>query len=103
MGDTHHDPVDHSRTHNQHAGESMIDVYFWPGFFLLAGGVLAVFGCLAAAAYQHHEWLLTTAVIAVVAFAAGSAWIALEHRRVRRVEARWLADHPVGHPHRHAA
>ena len=36
MGDTHHDPVDHSRTHNQHAGESMIDVYFWPGFFLLA-------------------------------------------------------------------
>ena len=34
MGDTHHDPTDHSRTHHQHAGESMIDVYFWPGLFL---------------------------------------------------------------------
>jgi hypothetical protein len=103
MGDTHHDPVDHSRTHNQHAGESMIDVYFWPGFFLLAMGLVALVGCLAAAAYKHHEWLLTTGVIALASVAAGSAWIAVERRRVRRIEARWMAVHPAGHSHRPAA
>ncbi len=103
MGDTHHDPVDHSRTHHQHAGESMIDVYFWPGFFLLALGMVALIGCVSAAAYKHHEWLLTTGVVALASVAAGSAWIALEHRRVRRIEARWRADHPAGHSHHHAA
>jgi len=103
MGDTHHDPVDHSRTHHQHAGESLIDVYFWPGFFLLAVGLVALVGCVAAAAYKHHEWLLTTGVVALASVAAGSAWIAVEHHRVRRIEARWRADHPAGHSHRHAA
>ena len=102
MGDTHYDPVDHSRTHHQHAGESMIDVYFWPGFLLLAVGMVALVGCVAAAAYKHHEWLLATGVVALASVAAGSGWIAWEHRRVRRIEARWLADHPAGHPHRHA-
>jgi protein-S-isoprenylcysteine O-methyltransferase Ste14 len=102
MGDTHHDPIDHSRTHHQHAGESMIDAYFWPGFFLLAVGLIALVACVAAAAYKHHEWILTTGLVALTAVAAGSAWIALEHRRIRRIEARWRADHPAGHSHRRA-
>jgi uncharacterized membrane protein YcjF (UPF0283 family) len=78
----------------------MIDTYFWPGFFLLAIGILALVFCVAAAAYKHHEWLLTTGVVALIAVTAGSAWIAMEHRRVRRIEARWLAEHPTGHSHR---
>lgn len=103
MGDTHRDPVDHVRTHHQHAGESMIDNYFWPGFFLLAMGLMALIGCVAAVAYQRHDLLGTVALVALVAVAAGSLWITLEHRRVRRIEARWKAEHPTGHSHRAAA
>ena len=47
MGDTHHDPTDHSRTTQPHAGITMKDNLFWPGFILLAvalSGVIAVVG-----------------------------------------------------------
>jgi hypothetical protein len=94
MGDTHLDPTDHSRTTQQHCGEAMIDTYFWPGFFLLAVSVLAVIGCVAAAAYRHTELLLTTGSIGAGAAIAGAAWVAMERRRVRRIEARWMAEHP---------
>ena len=94
MGDTHYDPVDHSRTHHQHAGESMIDVYFWPGLFLIAVSVVAFVGCLAAAATRHSEWLLATGLTAVLAAVGGAAWVVVERHRVRRIEARWMAEHP---------
>ena len=94
MGDTHHDPTDHSRTHHQHAGESMIDVYFWPGLFLIAVGIVALVGCLAAAATRHTEWLWATGLTAVISAGAGAIWLVVERHRVRRVEAKWLADHP---------
>jgi general stress protein CsbA len=97
VGDTHRDPTDHFRTTHQHAGESMIDVYCWPGLFLMAVGVIALIGSVAAAAYGHQEWLLTTGVVALVAIVVGGLWIAVEHRRVRRIEMRWLADHPGRH------
>jgi len=42
MGDTHHDPIDHFRTTHLHAGESMIDVYHWPGLFPVAVEVIAL-------------------------------------------------------------
>jgi hypothetical protein len=42
MGDTHHDPIDHFRTTHLHAGESMIDVYHWPGLFPVVVGVISV-------------------------------------------------------------
>lgn len=97
MGDTHRDPTDHSRTHIQHAGESMIDNFAWPGFFLLAVGIIALVGCVAAAAYDRQDLVMTVGLVALAAVAAGSAWIAVEHRRVLRIEARWLADHPARH------
>lgn len=103
MGDTHRDPIDHSRTHHQHAGESMIDVYFWPGLFLIAVSVVALVGCLAAAATQHPEWLLATGLTAVLSAIVGAAWVVVERHRVRRIEARWVAEHPVKQSHRPAA
>jgi len=95
MGDTHYDPTDHSRTHHQHAGESMIDVYFMPGLFLIAVSVLALVGCLAAAATKHSEWLLATGLTAALAASTGAVWLIVERHRVRRAEARWLEQHPV--------
>jgi hypothetical protein len=96
MGDTHRDPTDHFRTTQQHAGESMIDVYCWPGLFLISVGVMALIGCVAAAGYEHHEWILTAGVTALVAMLVGASWIAVEHRRVLRIENRWWAEHAGG-------
>ncbi|HZQ30795.1 MAG TPA: protein UsfY [Mycobacterium sp.] len=102
MGDTHIDPTDHSRTHQPHAGESMIDVYFWPGLFLIAVGVVALVGFLAALAYHHTELLVWAGATAVLTFCGGVSWLAVERRRVRRIEARWLAEHPGEQRRRHA-
>lgn len=103
MGDTHHDPVDHCRTTHPHAGESMIDVYCWPGLLSIALGVISLVGCVAAAAYNHHEWILTTGVVGAMAIAGGSAWLILEHRRVMRIESRWHQEHPDQRLHTRAA
>ena len=61
MGDTHHDPTDHSRTTQPHAGIAMKDNFFWPGLILLAVAVFGLISTAAAAAYRHYEWLATTA------------------------------------------
>ena len=62
MADTH-DPTDHFRTTHRHAGESFIDIYCWPGLLSIALGVMSLMGSVAAAAYQHHEWVLTTGIV----------------------------------------
>ena len=103
MGDTHYDPIDHSRTHHQHAGESMIDVYFWPGLFLIAVGVVALAGCVAALAYHHTELLLWAGLTAALTASGGVSWLIVERHRLRRVEARWLAEHPAKQSHHRAA
>lgn len=73
----------------------MIDAYFLPGLFLLAVSVVALVGCVAAVAYKHDEWVLTLGLIFAGTLIAGCALISLERHRVRRIEARWLADHPA--------
>lgn len=88
------DPTDHFRTTHQHAGEHFIDVYCWPGLSSIALGVISLIGCLAAAAYQHHEWVLTTGIVGVLAVAGGIAWLVVEHHRVLRIEHNWRAEHP---------
>lgn len=100
MGDTHVDPTDHFRTTHPHAGEQFIDAYCWPGLLSIALGVVSLVACLAAAAYQRHDWVPTTGVVGLLAIVGGIAWLILEHRRVLRIESRWMAEHPridVGH------
>lgn len=101
MGDTHHDPMDHSRTTHQHAGITMKDNFYWPGFILLAIGVIGMVATVAAAAYRHHEWLATTVLIAVLATVAGTLWFVLERARVQRIEERWFTEHPDRHQRAH--
>lgn len=93
MGTGHHDPTDHFRTTQPHAGEPMNDGYHWPGLLFIAVGVIALIGCVAAAAYRHHEWLLPTGGVALVALVFGGVWCAVEHRRVCRIDSRWHAEH----------
>jgi uncharacterized membrane protein YcjF (UPF0283 family) len=49
---------------------------------------------VAAAAYKHHQWVLSAGVVGVLAIAGGIAWLVVEHHRVLRIEQRWLAEHP---------
>lgn len=93
MGHTHHDPIDHSRTTIPHCGQSFVDVYCWPGLLSIALGVISLIACVAAAAYNRNEWLLTTGVVGALAIAGGVAWLVLEHHRVLRIESQWLAEH----------
>jgi hypothetical protein len=98
MGNTH-DPTDHFRTTHPHAGQSIIDVYCWPGLLSIALGVISLIGCLAAIAYHHSEWIVTTGVVGFMATAGGVAWLVLEHHRVMRIESKWHAEHRNRHAH----
>jgi protein-S-isoprenylcysteine O-methyltransferase Ste14 len=93
MGDRHHDPTDHFRTTQPHAGITMKDNLFWPGFILLIVALSGVISTLAAAAYRHYEWLATTGLIAVLGTVAGALWFVVERRRVTRIDEQWhVAD-----------
>lgn len=94
MGDRHHDPTDYFRTTQPHAGITMKDNFFWPGFILLAVAFFGMISTAAAAAYRHYEWLATTGLIAVLGTVAGALWLVVERRRVNRIDEQWHAAHP---------
>lgn len=98
MKGAHHDPVDHSRTTQPHAGESFIDTLWLPGLGLIMLGTVTIAGFIAATAYGRTEMQLPLGFIAGALVTAGAILIALEHLRVKRVERRYLAEHP-DHPH----
>ena len=93
MGDTA-DPTDHFRTTCPHTGEFFIDRMCWPGLLSIALGVISLVSAVAAAAYGHHEWVLTLAVVGVLAIAGGLAWLVLEHRRIMKIEILWHSTYP---------
>lgn len=94
MKGAHHDPVDHSRTTQPHAGESFIDTLWLPGLGLIALGIVTIAGFVFATAYHRADLQLPLGLIAGALVTAGALVITFEHLRVKRVEERWLADHP---------
>jgi hypothetical protein len=91
--------VDHSRTTQPHAGESFIDTLWLPGLLLIGVGIVLIAGTVAATAYGRSDLSMTLGLIAGALVTAGALAIALEHHRVKRVEQRWLAEHPDQGPH----
>ncbi|MGV0834045.1 protein UsfY [Mycolicibacterium thermoresistibile] len=102
MKGAHRDPIDHSRTTLPRAGESMIDTLWFPGLILIALGVVGLAAIVAAAAYGNMDAVLPIALIAGAVTTAGGGLIALEHRRVLRIERRWQAEHRGDAPRRAA-
>ncbi len=98
MGDTHHDPSDHARTTQPHAGIVMKDNFFWPGLVLFVVATFGLITTVAAAAYGRHEWVTTTAIIAVLGLIAGALWFVVEHRRVRLIDTQRHAARQQGVP-----
>jgi hypothetical protein len=87
------DPVDHSRTTRQHAGESLKDGTNAPGLAAVAVGVVALVAGLFALASGRVVVGLVAVILAALAGAAGIAWLAYAHRRVRQAELRWAAEY----------
>jgi hypothetical protein len=92
MGDTHNDPTDHFRTTHAHAGISVKDNFFWPGFVLLAVGLCGMAGTATVAAYQRYEWLEATIAISVLGTIAGALWLLIEVRFITGIDEQTRAD-----------
>lgn len=103
MGDRHNDPTDHFRTTQPHAGITMKDNLFWPGFILLGVAVSGLISTAAAAAYRHYEWLTTTVLVAVLGMVAAALWFVVELRRVTRIDQRWHVAKADSSPRERAA
>jgi archaellum biogenesis protein FlaJ (TadC family) len=88
------DPVDHARTTRLHAGESMKDNKIMPGLIVIGVALVLFVSCLAAFATRHHDVGLVLASVSGAGFVVGGGWLLIEHRRVRRIEERWHAEHP---------
>jgi len=101
VGDRHRDPTDHYRTTQPHAGITMKDNLYWPGYILLAVAMFGMIFTAAAAGYQHGEWLPTTVLVSVLGIVAGALWLVVEHRRVIRLDEQWRAAHPGNRPTQH--
>ncbi len=98
MGNTADDPVDHHRTTRPHAGVTMKNTAAMPGLILVAFGVVAFVGCLAALANRQYQPAVICIAVAAVAAAAASIWLYTQRRRVRSVEKDWHDKHPEVQP-----
>ncbi len=97
MGNTGHDPIDHSRTTRKWAGETMKNTATTPGLVVGALAIVAFVIGLFMFAASHTIAGVVAEVIAVVAFAIAVAWILGQHRKVARNEAAYRAEHPNIH------
>lgn len=90
----HVDPVDHSRTTRQHAGETVKNGANAPGLVLMALGIVTLALSLAAFATGRASSGAIGLGVALVIAAAGGSWLFLAHRRVRKNELRLAATEP---------
>ena len=95
MGDTHHDPIDHHRTALSHSGATFKDAYLLPGIGLMTSGIVATAVGLASAGYMRGHMAMVVALVALALGALGVTAIAVERRRIRRIDDRWRATKRV--------
>ena len=89
MGDTASDPIDHHRTTQPLAGETMKNTAKTPGLVLVAAAVVAFVVCLASFAMRQVGVGVGAAIVTLLAAGASLAWLAMEARLVREVEREW--------------
>jgi hypothetical protein len=87
------DPVDHSRTFRQHAGETVTHPPHAPGVYGVVAAATALVLGLCAFATGHPVAGCVAAVPAAVLGAASAAWLLHSHRKVRIAEVRWHEEH----------
>lgn len=94
MGDTAKDPVDHDRTTRKHAGENWKNTAVMPGLIAVGLFSAAAFAALYAFATGQAVAGTVLAIIAAALLVVGLGWMEWQRRRVRRVEADFLDQHP---------
>jgi hypothetical protein len=95
MGDIASDPVDHHRTTQPLAGETMKNTTQAPGLILVAAAVVAFVICLASFAIRQVDVGVGAAIVALLTAGAALAWLTMEARRVRDVQREWDSTHPA--------
>jgi protein-S-isoprenylcysteine O-methyltransferase Ste14 len=86
MGDTASDPVDHHRTTQPLAGETMKNTAKTPGLALVVVAVVAFVICLTSFAVRQINVGVGAAIVTLLAAGAALAWLTMEGRRVRQVQ-----------------
>jgi Flp pilus assembly protein TadB len=94
LGDTAKDPVDHDRTTRKHAGENWKNTAAMPGLIAVGSSSAAIFAALYAFATMQLAGGVTLGIIAAILLVGGLCWLGWQRRRVRRVEVRYLRQHP---------
>jgi protein-S-isoprenylcysteine O-methyltransferase Ste14 len=93
VGDTSNDPVDHHRTTQPLAGETMKNTAKMPGLLLVAVAVVALVVCLASFAERAVGVGIGAAIVMLLTAGAALAWLTMEARRVREVQREWSRTH----------
>ncbi|MGD1284195.1 LapA family protein [Mycobacterium seoulense] len=90
-----HNPVDRDRTIHRHDAGPASDVERTPGLVAVGAAALAFVVCVATFALGDAGAGVAAAIVALLGFGAGLAWLAMDRRRIRQEERRgW----PIGHP-----
>ncbi|OBG29010.1 hypothetical protein [Mycobacterium sp. E3198] len=87
------DPVDHSRTFRQHAGETFTYGPHAPGVAGAAVAVVALVIGLCAFATGRAAGGTAALIVAAVLGGVAAVWLLRSHRKVRAAELHWHAEH----------
>lgn len=88
-----HSPVDHDRTAGRDRDDSVRDAGQTPGLVVVCAAALAFVVCVANFALGQARAGVTAAIVAMLAFGAGLAWLAMDRRRIRQAQ-RECVSHP---------
>ena len=87
------DPADHHRTTQAYAGVAFKARLAIPALVLVAAGVVAIVGSLAALGYMRPHYAL---LFGLVAFVIGFGCLALalvERARIKKIDRQWHTEH----------
>ncbi|OBI37883.1 hypothetical protein [Mycobacterium sp. E2238] len=88
-----HSAVDHDRDLRTGNAEPPHDLARTPGLVIVGAAVLALVMCVATFALGDAGAGVAAAIVAMLAFGAGLAWLGMDRRRIRQAERDW----PIGH------
>lgn len=89
-----HSPVDDDRTAARHADDSVRDAARTPALLVVGAAALAFVACVANFALGQAGAGVAAAIVAMLAFGAGLAWLAMDRRRIREAQREWAIGHP---------
>ncbi|GFG96062.1 LapA family protein [Mycobacterium timonense] len=89
-----HSPVDDDRTPARRADDSVRDAGRTPGLLVVGAAALAFVACVANFALGQAGAGVAAAIVAMLAFGAGLAWLAMDRRRIREAQRKWAIGHP---------